>query len=108
MEPWRLFDFDQTHILTAAFVYNFPRNWEIGGTFRRVGDPLPEVFTVGVCSGGNYPHLQKFLRPIEQWDTLTEKPCRHTGSLQHFMEMTQQTKTGNVSTGVYGTFHPRA
>ena len=44
LEPWRLFDFDQTHILTAAFVYNFPRNWEIGGTFRLVsGNPNTPV-----------------------------------------------------------------
>ncbi len=43
-EPWRLFDFDQTHILTAAFVYNFKRNWEIGGTFRIVsGNPNTPV-----------------------------------------------------------------
>lgn len=44
MEPWRLFDFDQTHILTAAFVYNFPRNWEIGAQFRLVsGNPYTPV-----------------------------------------------------------------
>jgi len=43
-EPWRLFDFDQTHILTATFVYNFPRNWEIGGLFRLVsGNPYTPV-----------------------------------------------------------------
>jgi len=43
-EPWRLFDFDQTHILTAAFVYKFPRNWEIGATFRLVsGNPNTPV-----------------------------------------------------------------
>ena len=43
-EPWRLFDFDQTHILTAAFIYKFPRNWEIGGLFRVVsGNPNTPV-----------------------------------------------------------------
>lgn len=43
-EPWRLFDFDQTHILTATFIYKFPRNWEIGGLFRVVsGNPNTPV-----------------------------------------------------------------
>lgn len=39
-EPWRLFDFDQTHIFTLTASYRFPRNWTIGGTLRLVsGNP---------------------------------------------------------------------
>ena len=59
-EPWRLFDFDQTHILTAAFVYNFPRNWEIGGTFRLVsGNPYTPVI------GSIYDALNDVYIPID-------------------------------------------
>lgn len=59
-EPWRLFDFDQTHILTAAFVYNFPRNWEIGGTFRLVsGNPTTPVI------GSIYDALNDVYIPID-------------------------------------------
>jgi TonB family protein len=60
LEPWRLFDFDQTHILTAAFVYNFPRNWEIGGTFRLVsGNPNTPVI------GSIYDALNDVYIPID-------------------------------------------
>lgn len=38
--PWRLFDFDQTHILSASFSYLLGDGWELGGTFRLVsGNP---------------------------------------------------------------------
>lgn len=37
---WRLFDFDQSHILTAAAVYRLGSGWELGATFRLVtGNP---------------------------------------------------------------------
>ncbi len=59
-EPWRLFDFDQTHILTAAFVYNFPRNWEIGGLFRLVsGNPYTPVI------GSIYDAISDVYIPID-------------------------------------------
>ncbi len=59
-EPWRLFDFDQTHILTAAFVYNFPRNWEIGATFRLVsGNPATPVV------GSVYDALNDVYIPVD-------------------------------------------
>jgi TonB family protein len=39
-EGWRLFDFDQPHILTAVAVYRLGRGWEAGATFRLVsGNP---------------------------------------------------------------------
>jgi len=38
--PWRLFDFDQTHILTALGSYQLPKNWSVGVRFRLVsGNP---------------------------------------------------------------------
>ena len=39
-KPYRLFDFDQTHVLTLALHTNLPRGWEAGIRFRYVtGDP---------------------------------------------------------------------
>jgi len=41
---WRLFDYDQTHILTVAGGYRLPRNWQLGTTFRLVsGNPNTPV-----------------------------------------------------------------
>ena len=45
---WRLFDFDQTHVLTAIASYKLGAGWEIGGRFRyATGNPrTPVVGTV--------------------------------------------------------------
>ncbi len=72
LEPWRLFDFDQTHILTAAFVYNFPRNWEIGGTFRVVsGNPNTPVI------GSIYDALNDVYIPIDGRVNTLRSPLFH-------------------------------
>ena len=72
LEPWRLFDFDQTHILTAAFVYNFPRNWEIGGTFRVVsGNPNTPVI------GSIYDALNDVYIPIDGRVNSLRNPLFH-------------------------------
>lgn len=43
-EGYRLFDFDQTHILTVAGVVRLGRGWEIGGTFRLTsGNPYTPI-----------------------------------------------------------------
>ncbi len=43
-KTWRLFDFDQTHILTMVGSYQLPRNWQVGGRFRLVsGNPITPV-----------------------------------------------------------------
>ena len=43
-DAWRLFDFDQTHILSATALYQLPRDWEIGASFRFVtGNPMTPV-----------------------------------------------------------------
>ncbi len=45
---WRLFNWDQTHILTVAGSYRLGRGWDLSGTFRYVtGNPLtPAVASV--------------------------------------------------------------
>src|SRR4029077_16284509 len=41
---WRLFDYDQTHILTVAGGYRVGRGWDFSGTFRLVsGNPRTPV-----------------------------------------------------------------
>jgi len=53
---WRLFDFDQTHILTLLGSYNLPRNWSIGARFRLVsGNPdTPIVGSVYDVDANSY------------------------------------------------------
>jgi len=39
-DPWRLFDFDQTHNLTVIASYKLPAGWQIGGRLRIIsGNP---------------------------------------------------------------------
>ncbi|HVV49792.1 MAG TPA: TonB-dependent receptor, partial [Polyangia bacterium] len=41
---WRLFDFDQTHILAAVAAYDLPRHWRLASRFRYVsGNPQTPV-----------------------------------------------------------------
>jgi len=43
-QPWRLFQFDQTHILTAVASYRFRRGYQVGMRFRFVtGNPYTPV-----------------------------------------------------------------
>lgn len=43
-EPWRLFSWDQTHILTIAGAYRVGRSWDLSATFRYVtGNPITPV-----------------------------------------------------------------
>jgi hypothetical protein len=53
---WRLFEWDQTHILTILGSYQLPRNWQIGGRFRYVtGNPsTPVVGSTLDASSGTY------------------------------------------------------
>lgn len=55
-QPWRLFDFDQTHILTASLVWTIGDGWEAGATFRYVtGNPnTPVIGSVNDLSTGTY------------------------------------------------------
>jgi TonB family protein len=43
-QPWRLFNWDQTHILTVAGAYRLARSWDLSATFRYVtGNPITPV-----------------------------------------------------------------
>ena len=53
-DTWRLFQYDQTHILNVIGTYQLPRNWQIGGRFRYVtGDPATPVTTAVFDSSTN-------------------------------------------------------
>jgi len=53
---YRLFDFDQTHILTMVGIYQLPKNWQIGSRFRIVsGNPsTPVIGSVFNASADRY------------------------------------------------------
>jgi TonB family protein len=55
-EPQRLFEFDQTHILTIIASYDFKYNWRIGARFRVVsGNPYtPITDAIPDASTGSY------------------------------------------------------
>jgi hypothetical protein len=79
---WRLFDFDQTHILAAVASYDLPRHWRIASRFRYVSGN-PETPVVGsvfnnvtdaydpvfgpVNSARQPPFLQLDVRLDKQW-----------------------------------------
>lgn len=59
-DKWRLFDFDQTHILTASGGYEFKHGWSLGATFRYVtGNPqTPVIGSIYDSNSGVYIPLQ--------------------------------------------------
>ena len=71
-DDWRLFDFDQTHIFTAAFTYRFKRGWEVGGTLRIVsGNPDTPVI------GSYYDILNDVYFPINGGINSLRSPLFH-------------------------------
>jgi outer membrane receptor protein involved in Fe transport len=69
---WRLFDFDQTHILTLSFTYNLPRNWSLGGTVRIVsGNPSTPII------GSVYDAMNDVYLPIDGRVNSQRNPLFH-------------------------------
>jgi hypothetical protein len=52
-DAWRLFDFDQTHILTTAGSLRLDRGWQVGATFRLTSGN-PETPVVGSVYDANH------------------------------------------------------
>ncbi len=76
----RLFDYDQTHILTVIGSYLLPRNWQFGGRFRLVsGNPItPVIGSVYNATADRYfPTYGKVnsdrLSPFHQLDIRVDK-----------------------------------
>ncbi|MDB4935696.1 MAG: TonB family protein / TonB-dependent receptor [Labilithrix sp.] len=61
-QPERLFNFDQTHILTAVGSYRLGNGWEIGGRFRYVSGSLntPQTYGFYDATVGSYIPLAGF------------------------------------------------
>ena len=71
-EAQRLFDFDQTHILTLIASYDFKYNWRIGARFRLVsGNPYTPI-TDGVFSAETASYI-----PIEGPPNSARLPMFH-------------------------------
>jgi outer membrane receptor for ferrienterochelin and colicin len=77
---WRLFDYDQTHILTVLGTYALPRNWEIGMRFRLVsGNPMTNItgsvynFDNNVFTPVYGPVNQDRMKPFHQLDVRIDK-----------------------------------
>jgi outer membrane receptor protein involved in Fe transport len=77
---YRLFNYDQTHILTVFGTYQLPENWEIGARFRLIsGNPTTPV-TGSVYSAGADRYFPVFgakysdrLPPFAQLDLRLDK-----------------------------------
>jgi TonB family protein len=55
--PWHLFDFDQTHILTLIASYQTEHNWTFGARFRYVsGDPFTP-YVNGIFNANNASYV---------------------------------------------------
>lgn len=48
-EPYRLFQYDQTHVLSAVASYELGRGWTLGGRFRFVSGPLYTPYVGGIA-----------------------------------------------------------
>jgi len=58
-DGWRLFNWDQTHILTVAGAYRVARSWDLSATFRYVtGNPTTPVV------GGVYDARRDLYTPV--------------------------------------------
>ncbi len=91
-EEWRLFEQDQTHILSLVASYDLGRGWEVGGRFRLVsGNPeTPVVGAVYDAGPGVY-------RPL--WGPINSErsPMFH----QLDLRVEKQWQIGDVSLAAY-------
>jgi TonB family protein len=83
-EPERLFNFDQTHILTAVGSYRLGNGWEVGARFRYVSGSLntPQTYGFYDATVGSYIPLAGFPPtshrnpPFHQLDVRIDKTWR--------------------------------
>jgi TonB family protein len=87
---WRLFDFDQTHILSLAVVWRIGDGWEAGATFRLVsGNPFTPV------TGSVYDVRADTYRPIYGAVNSERNPFFHRLDLR--LEKVFQIDTGRLA-----------
>jgi TonB family protein len=74
---WRLFDFDQTHILTTMGGTRFGRGWDVGATFRLVsGNPRTPIV------GSVYDANADFYNPVYGAVNSARDPLFHQASVR--------------------------
>jgi TonB family protein len=76
-QSWRLFDYDQTHILTLMGGYKLGRGWDFGGTFRLVsGNPRTPIV------GSVYDANSDFYNPVYGAVNSARDPLFHQASVR--------------------------
>lgn len=88
-EPVRLFQFDQTHILTVLGSYRLGGGWEIGARFRYVSGSLTTPNTYGFYDGNSgsyladsaFPPFGERLPSFQQLDIRVDKIWKWPGFL---------------------------
>ncbi len=89
-DQWRLFSWDQTHILTVASSLRLGRGWDLSGTFRYVtGNPLTPVV------GSTYNANVDLHRPVYGGVNSARNPAFHRLDLR--LEKTWQVGSGNLA-----------
>jgi TonB family protein len=76
-QSWRLFDYDQTHILTLTGGYKFGRGWDFGSTFRLIsGNPRTPIV------GSIYDANSDFYNPVYGAVNSARDPLFHQLSIR--------------------------
>ncbi len=113
--PWRPFEFDQTHILTAVGSFRLGRGWEVGARFRYVtGRPTAysRSLTLGltgtVVSAGTEPWLDR-VPDFHQLDLRVEKQWTHSwGRMTFYFEVLNVYNRINAESVVWDTDHAQS
>ena len=80
-DPLRLFQYDQTHLLTMIASYKLGRNWQLGGRFRLASGPLATPSSYGAFDATSgtqltvdgYPAFGQRLPLFHQLDVRVDK-----------------------------------
>ncbi|HVZ75511.1 MAG TPA: TonB family protein [Polyangia bacterium] len=102
-EAWRLFNWDQTHILTVSGAYRVGAHWDFSGTFRYVtGDPYtPVAATVYNANTDTYKPVYGATNSargaaFERLDLRVERTWAiHGGSLAAYLDVQNATNRTN-------------
>jgi TonB family protein len=90
-EPWRLFSWDQTHILTIAGAYRLGRSWDLSATLRYVtGNPITPVV------GGVYNARTDLYAPV--YGAINSERSTAFNRLDLRVEKSWQVRSGSIAT----------